>query len=70
MLSSPEQKAPSDIQALLRAKIQAAWELRRALDLPSQDTDVYRLVNRCVRLLGFLLQLDQGTTGGVTRGHR
>ncbi|KFM29068.1 Ribosomal RNA large subunit methyltransferase I [Auxenochlorella protothecoides] len=45
MLSSPEQKAPSDIQALLRAKIQAAWELRRALDLPSQDTDVYRLVN-------------------------
>lgn len=47
MLSNPDQQAPTNIQALLHAKIMAAWKLRQALDLPNQDTDVYRLINRC-----------------------
>ena len=38
-----------DLGALLAARLAAAVALRRVLGLPSPDTTVYRLVNRCPR---------------------
>ena len=37
-----------DLPALLAARVEAAVALRRTLGLPSADTTVYRLINRCV----------------------
>ena len=36
-----------DVESLLRERLAAAVALRRALGLPSLDTDTYRMCNRC-----------------------
>ena len=51
------QRAPDEwIASALEAKVKAAAELRQSLGLPRADTNVYRLINRWVRLksLGLL----------------
>ena len=43
-----EPSAVLDVGQLLRSRLRAAVQLRRALRLPSDHTDVYRLCNRSV----------------------
>ena len=46
-----EPECVMDIEKLLRSRLEAAMKLRHSLQLPSEDTNVYRLCNRCLSTL-------------------
>jgi len=51
-----EPAAVLDVRQLLRSRLAAAVQLRRALRLPSDSTNVYRLCNRCASTFWLSLQ--------------